>query len=350
MFPSQDLNSQNGMVSNINENGNAGLGNREKEVRKKRTRRPEKQQRHLTCIRNPYLEESISEIQHAKQHLSRNSVANFDSDISSRYWEDFEEIALIGRGEKGIVVKARHRVDGGTYAIKMSRKPLIGNSHQHEALREVQILVALGGHPNITQYFTSWLEEETFYIQLEYCSGGPLSSFIIHKNSLAIDEMYRIMGDITRALCFIHSKDIVHMDVKPENILISNGVYKLGDFGLACLSDRSDFIEQEGDKRYLCRSMLDPSTANFKAADIFALGATMLELTTGHRLPKSGEEWQKIRNNELDQSVLQQHCGSRLAALIRWCLVPDPMKRPSAEELLQRFEPKIEKVFEMEQL
>ncbi|PYD07317.1 hypothetical protein DND47_31080, partial [Pseudomonas syringae pv. syringae] len=130
---------------------------------------------------------------------------------------------------------ARHRMDGGIYAVKMSRKPLLGNGYQHDAIREVQILVALGGHPNITQYFNSWLENETIYIQLEYCSGGSLSSFM--KGTIpSIDELFRIMGSITKALYFIHSKGIVHMDVKPENILISRNIYKLGDFGLACLS------------------------------------------------------------------------------------------------------------------
>ncbi|EME31362.1 Wee1-like protein kinase putative tyrosine kinase Wee1 [Galdieria sulphuraria] len=355
MYPSQDsaFSSQTGMFWNINGKCNIGQGDKQIEMRKKRTRKVEKQQEPLTCIYNPYFEvlndNTLERTRTKQQHSLRNSVIERDSDTSSRYWQDFEEIAVLGRGERGVVVKARHRIDGGIYAIKMSRKPLVGNSCQHEALREVQILVALGGHPNITQYFNSWLENETIYIQLEYCSGGSLST-LMNDIIPSIDELFRIMRNITSALCFIHSKGIVHMDVKPENVLISKGVHKLGDFGLACLSDRSDFIEQEGDKRYLCRSMLDPTTADFKSADIFALGATMLEIATGKSLPTSGEEWQKIRNNDVDQGFLQQRCGSRLSALIRWCLASDPMKRPTAEELLQRFEPKIERVFEMEQL
>ncbi|GJQ11091.1 hypothetical protein GpartN1_g2882.t1 [Galdieria partita] len=354
MYPSQDsaISSQNGMIWNSTGNFSVGQGDNQLDARKKRTRKLEKQSKPLTCIYNPYLEvvdKNNFEKTQTKLHPLRCSINESDRDRSARYWEDFEEIAVLGKGEKGVVVKARHRIDGGIYAVKMSRKPLVGNSRQRDALREVQILVALGGHPNITQYFNSWIEKETIYIQLEYCSGGTLSTFM-NGTIPSIDELFRIMGNITKALYFIHSKGIVHMDVKPENILISKGIYKLGDFGLACLSDHSDFIEQEGDKRYLCKSMLDPSTADFKAADIFALGATMVEIATGQSLPKSGEEWQKIRNNEIDQSFLQQSCGSRLAALIRWCLASDPMKRPTAEELLQRFEPKIERVFEMEHL
>ncbi|KAK4524138.1 hypothetical protein GAYE_SCF01G2037 [Galdieria yellowstonensis] len=353
--PSQDstLSSQNGIIWNMSGKYSGGLDTtRQVEGRRKRTRNLERQQKPRICVHNPYIElldKAVVETAHPKPPSFRNSVIGHNNPISSRYWEDFEELAVLGKGEKGIVVKARHRIDGGIYAVKMSRKPLIGNSHQHEALREVQILVALGGHPNITQYFSCWLEDEIIYIQLEYCSGGSLST-MVGNDVPCTDELFRMMSDITRALHFIHSKGIVHMDVKPENILISKGVYKLGDFGLACLSDHSDFVEQEGDKRYLCKSMLDPSTANFQAADIFALGATMLEVVTCKSLPKGGEELQKIRNNELEQSLLQQRCGSRLAALIRWCLASDPTKRPTAEELLQRFEPKIERVFEMEQL
>eukprot|EP00871_Galdieria_phlegrea_P001124 jgi/Galph1/2011/GphlegSOOS_G673.1 len=305
------------------------------------------------CIKNPYIDRhhEVEESEGNGSILSRRITRIGVETLSCRYIQDFEELAILGKGEKGVVVKARHRIDGGIYAVKISKKLLVGNAAQHEALREVQILVALGSHPNIIQYFSSWLEndDKMMYIQTEYCHEGALSR-MIGKPPPSSEILFRMMGDICRALSFIHSKGIVHMDIKPDNVLCSNNTYKLGDFGLACFADRSDFMGQEGDSRYLCKSMLNTSTANFKAADIFSLGAMMLEIAIGKCLPKSGEEWHKIRNSEIDSQLLQHSCGSRLSALIRWCLSPDPTKRPRAEELLTRFEPNIERVFEMEQL
>lgn len=97
---------------------------------------------------------------------------------------------------------------------------------------------------------------------------------------------------------FIHDKGIVHLDVKPENIYVKNGVCKLGDFGCASLLDGSLPID-EGDARYMPQEILNDNYDHLDKVDIFSLGATIYELIRGLPLPESGPYFQNLREGKL---------------------------------------------------
>lgn len=101
---------------------------------------------------------------------------------------------------------------------------------------------------------------------------------------------------IARALQFIHMKGIAHLDVKPENIYVKNGVFKLGDFGCATLLDKSLPIE-EGDARYMPQEILNDKYDNLDKVDIYSLGVSLYELLRGSSLP---DAWhQHLREGKL---------------------------------------------------
>lgn len=107
-----------------------------------------------------------------------------------------------------------------------------------------------------------------------------------------------IYWQIAKALQFIHEHGIAHMDVKPENIYIKNGIYKLGDFGCATLMDRSLRIE-DGDSRYMPLEMLNDKYEHLDKVDIFSLGATIYELVKGSPLPDSGLQFSNLREGKI---------------------------------------------------
>lgn len=110
-------------------------------------------------------------------------------------------------------------------------------------------------------------------------------------------------------------------------------MYKLGDLGLATLnSNARDVIE--GDSKYLPRELLLEDFSNLPMADIYSLGATVLEIALGRPLPGSGPEWQQIRDGHLPMGELHG-CPQDLKAVLRWMMHPDPQQRPSADELLR---------------
>lgn len=106
------------------------------------------------------------------------------------------------------------------------------------------------------------------------------------------------MVQVANALRFIHERGIAHLDVKPDNIYVKNGVYKLGDFGCATLLDTSLPIE-EGDARYMPQEILNENYDHLDKVDIFSLGASIFELIRGSPLPESGCQFFNLKEGRL---------------------------------------------------
>lgn len=173
--------------------------------------------------------------------------------------------------------------------------------HSERALREVQALAALSGSRHIVRYFDAWIEDDLLYIQLEFCQGVSLAELVerFKPNSIPEATLCKILCHLAQALHDMHSRQMAHMDVKLQNVLLGDGdVYKLGDLGTVAHADGSMEVT-EGDNRYLSREMLEGSRSDLRAGDVFALGATIYELALGRTLPANGEEWQRIRDGDL---------------------------------------------------
>lgn len=96
----------------------------------------------------------------------------------------------------------------------------------------------------------------------------------------------------------MHERGVAHLDVKPDNIYVKNGVYKLGDFGCATLLDNSLPIE-EGDARYMPPEILNEKHDDLDKADIFSLGVAMYELIRGLPLPVEGPQTLNLKKGKL---------------------------------------------------
>eukprot|EP00644_Phytophthora_capsici_P008304 jgi/Phyca11/528054/estExt2_fgenesh1_pm.C_PHYCAscaffold_260046 len=237
---------------------------------------------------NPFAPEPTSD---GKKKISRRKRRSFPSawvgakngSPVSKYLSDFSELGLIGSGSFSKVYKCIKKIDGWVYAVKKSKRHFRGKADTERALREVQALAALSS-----------------------------------SNHIALFDM--------------HSKKMVHMDVKLQNVLVGPGeVYKLGDLGTVAHLDGSMEIT-EGDNRYLSRELLEGNRNNLRAGDVFALGATIYELALGTTLASGGEEWQKIRDGDL---VMFRQYSNSLQHLISSMMHPDALQRPLAEDILQ---------------
>uniref|UniRef100_A0A7N0SZI2 Wee1-like protein kinase n=1 Tax=Kalanchoe fedtschenkoi TaxID=63787 RepID=A0A7N0SZI2_KALFE len=282
------------------------------------------------CISNPYLKEASYNDPLGNQ---RAKCAGFfssliGSDGLSRYHTDFHEIEQIGTGNFSRVYKVLKRLDGCMYAVKLSTRTLRQDSERRKALMEVQALAALGSHENIVGYYSSWFENEHLYIQMEICDHSL--SIIEPRLKMKEIEVLEILYQVTRALKFIHGRGIAHLDVKLDNIYVKNGVYKLGDFGCATLLDSSLPIE-EGDARYMPQEILNDMYDHLDKVDIFSLGASMFELIRGSPLSVSGPTFCNLREAKLP--LLPGH-SMQLQNLLKLMVDPDPVRRPSADELL----------------
>ncbi|KAH7469048.1 hypothetical protein PRIC1_013787 [Phytophthora ramorum] len=287
---------------------------------------------------NPFAPETDS----GKKKISRRKRRSFPSawvggqsgSPVSKYLSDFSELGLIGSGSFSKVYKCMKKIDGWVYAVKKSKRHFRGKADTERALREVQALAALSSSNHVVRYFDAWIEDDLLYIQLENLEGCSLAGFAnkYAPHKIPEETLCKLLCHIAQALYDMHSKKMVHMDVKLQNVLVGpEEVYKLGDLGTVAHLDGSMEIT-EGDNRYLSRELLEGNRNNLRAGDIFALGATIYELALGTTLASGGEEWQKIRDGDL---VMFRQYSNSLQHLIASMLHPDALQRPLAEDILQ---------------
>lgn len=319
------------------------------------------------------------------------------SDINiTRYQEEFLELAEIASGQFGVVKKARHRLDGIVYAIKVSKKAVrVNSSDEQVAMNEVFAHAALMKHKNVVRYFNAWVEKGKVYIQNEFCEGGSLKAIIEeHKVSgqkLPEVDLKRMMVQVAKGLHYIHSNQLVHLDIKPENILLSvehtptpsphrmfeqefedSGAasgdlsprmpkvelssgesspgesdkitYKIADLGHVVPVEGGDFSPEEGDCRYMAPELLEMEverSPKLTKADIFSLGLTMYEAASLQRPPKNssdmenGHEYGNIRKGKL--RYLKDY-SKEFNAMLAKMVHPDPNQRPTAARLLANCE------------
>ena len=131
----------------------------------------------------------------------------------------------------------------------------------------------------------------------------------------------------------LHDHGLIHMDIKPENIFLGReGICKLGDFGLVIDLAKDDNNHYEGDPRYLATEVLE--SRNFsKAADIFSLGVTILELACDLDLPKYGTLWHKLRDEGPNPSLTAK-LSNDLRRVIQLMMTKHQDRRPTVKQLL----------------
>ncbi|KAJ4828414.1 hypothetical protein Tsubulata_022866 [Turnera subulata] len=148
--------------------------------------------------------------------------------------EDFEIIKPISRGAYGRVFLAKKRTTGDFFAIKVLRKSdMIRKNAVENILAERDILIS-ARNPFVVRLFYSFTCRENLYLVMEYLNGGDLYSLL--KNLGCLDEdMARIyIAEVVLALEYLHSLNVIHRDLKPDNLLIGqDGHLKLTDFGLS---------------------------------------------------------------------------------------------------------------------
>ena len=209
----------------------------------------------------------------------------------------------------------------------------------HSLLLQVYALAALSDQADtaafhIVRYHQAWMEEDRLYIQTELCTG-TLSDEIARNGRPTELRRYKLMREMLLALEFIHRNNMVHLDIKPDNVFLKNDQFKLGDFGLVSQSSAAQDVE-EGDSRYMSMELLQGDRSDLTKSDIFSLGITLYEICRyggSQGLPMNGDEWQNLRAGLLESSLPET--GPEMYILIRRMMDPVPKLRPAAIDLLK---------------
>lgn len=204
---------------------------------------------------------------------------------------NYRLLGLVGQGQFGQVYCAIHRKTGRLVALKhLNRDRLPTNRF----LRELRFLLSLE-HPHIVNCHA--LEQSTTGRQLvlDYCEGGTLRSIMEQETQLTLAEILTLVIQILQALEHAHSQQVVHCDIKPENIVLiltpDGWQAKVSDFGIARLSQEyiSDQTGGTGSPAYMAPERFYHQHA--AASDLYAVGIILFELLVGDR-PFAGNHTQ----------------------------------------------------------
>jgi serine/threonine protein kinase len=250
----------------------------------------------------------------------------------------YDLIEAVGKGGCGSVYRATDRETGAVVAVKVLAANLADNPKLHYRFAQEFQAASRLEHPNIVRAIDFGMDGKTTYLAMEFVEGHSLGDLIVRHKRLPEGSAVRIITQVAQALDYAHKRQIIHRDVKPDNILVrADGRAKLADFGLA---------KDVGNDRDLTRPSTALGTPHFMApeqyddakrvdvrADVYSLGATLYMAVTG-RAPfdscTSLEALGRKIKGEIDPPNrlcpdLSQRANDAIVAALR----PRPVDRPA---------------------
>ncbi|MBR0295689.1 MAG: serine/threonine protein kinase [Bacilli bacterium] len=202
--------------------------------------------------------------------------------IDGRYRID----ARIGHGGMAEVYEATDVINKRIVAIKFIREDVMQNPINLRRFENEAMIAASLNHPNIIKVYNHGVYDGRPYIANEYIKGQTLKDVLDFRGSLSIEEALSVMIQLSNTLSYAHQHNIIHRDVKPQNMyLLADGTLKLGDFGIAQADGFNDNLTSTGDivgsVYYLAPEISKGGVATAQS-DIYSAGVTFFELITGH--------------------------------------------------------------------
>jgi serine/threonine-protein kinase len=253
----------------------------------------------------------------------------------------YQILDVIGTGATGRVARASDPLINRIVAIKLFSKELAEGQGRQRFLQEARVVGQIS-HPCIITLHDMGIDEasSTPYLVMEFVQGRPLDR-VLEKGSVPVQRASAWMADIASALAAAHHKGVIHGDVKPANILITDeGRIKLMDFGMARLASRdAKDTPLLGTPAYWCPEQIAGRPQDARS-DIFSLGVVLYEMLTGHK-PFDGDSLQAIctrilSSTPLPPSQTNPSIPVALGELITACLAKDPAQRPSSAAALAK--------------
>ncbi|WP_379967164.1 Stk1 family PASTA domain-containing Ser/Thr kinase [Ectobacillus sp. sgz5001026] len=231
--------------------------------------------------------------------------------IGRRLNDRYKLLKMIGGGGMANVYLAHDDILDRDVAVKILRLDYANNEEFIKRFhREAQSVTTLS-HPNIVNIYDVGEEEGIYYLVMEFVPGRTLKQYIVQQGMLSVTETLDVMEQLASAMSHAHHFEIVHRDIKPQNILIrDDGVVKVTDFGIATATSATTITHTNsvlGSVHYLSPEQARGGVAN-KKSDIYSLGIVMFELLTG-RPPFSGES---------AVSIALKHLQNETPSVKRW--------------------------------
>ncbi|XP_056296463.1 MAP/microtubule affinity-regulating kinase 4 isoform X3 [Pseudoliparis swirei] len=263
----------------------------------------------------------------------RNSIALCSDE--QPHIGNYRLLKTIGKGNFAKVKLARHILTGREVAIKIIDKTQLNPTSLQKLFREVRIMKTLH-HPNIVQLFEVIETEKTLYLIMEYASGGEVFDYLVAHGRMKEKEARAKFRQIVSAVHYCHLKNIVHRDLKAENLLLdADANIKIADFGFS-----NEFTEGSkldtfcGSPPYAAPELFQGKKYDGPEVDIWSLGVILYTLVSGS-LPFDGQNLKELRERVLRGKYrVPFYMSTDCEGILRRFLVLNPAKRSSLEQIM----------------
>ena len=279
---------------------------------------------------------------------------------------DFRILDAIGRGGYGHVFLGRTEQGGRKQYIALKVLPLARANPDltKRFLHEIEVQKNLS-HLNLVRFLGSGRDGNVHYMVHEFVDGGDLRELFRSEGVLPIEVVAPVLGQIARAVHYLHENGIVHRDIKPANVLLSDsGFAKLADMGLSVTYDRhaaavrllnpeDTALERQidsvtkttkvaGTVDYMAPDQILKPSEPMPGWDIYSLGCTLYQLLTGEVPFPQGDTRQKLqarlRSDPKDVRILNPTISFDIADLLRGMLARNSAERITAREVAERLD------------
>jgi serine/threonine protein kinase len=252
---------------------------------------------------------------------------------------NYDLLEKIAEGGMGAIYKGRHRDNGQVVAIKVMPAHLASNATLLKRFEQEFRAASRLNHPNIVRALDYGDAGSSPYLVMEFVEGESLGQKIERDGRMPEAEAIRIIAQVAQGLHRAHKQNLVHRDVKPDNILLTRaGDAKLADLGLVKETETDLNLTKTGRGLGTPHFMAPEQFRNAKNADIlcdiYSLGATLYQMVTGELPFKSNgplDAWMKKMQNDLTPpKTLVPTLSDRLDWAITRAMSPERNRRPAS--------------------
>ena len=268
------------------------------------------------------------------------------SDIGNKL-SDFDILKSLGKGGFGFVAKVKSKKNHKIYAMKMIDLNKIKDQNEKNlTLNEIQLIKGLD-NPHIIKYYNYFVDNNSnkLYLIMDHMSNGDLKDYIsVHVElgqPIPEDEIIELFYQCASGLCYCHRKNIVHRDIKPQNLFMTETKeVKIGDFGIAFQRKKGEINTlYTGTPKFMAPEMFEKKPYDAKI-DVYALGVTFHALCY-FRLPRDvaivkDALGQRIVIQDMDPSQFQNfnYYSNEIKTLIYKMIDRNPTTRLNSEQVL----------------
>ncbi|XP_041035209.1 MAP/microtubule affinity-regulating kinase 4 isoform X3 [Carcharodon carcharias] len=264
----------------------------------------------------------------------RNSIASCTDE--QPHIGNYRLLRTIGKGNFAKVKLARHILTSREVAIKIIDKTQLNPTSLQKLFREVRIMKCLN-HPNIVKLFEVIETEKTLYLVMEYASGGEVFDYLVSHGRMKEKEARAKFRQIISAVQYCHQRNIVHRDLKAENLLLDGDCnIKIADFGFSNEFQFGNKLDTFcGSPPYAAPELFQGKKYDGPEVDIWSLGVILYTLVSGS-LPFDGQNLKELRERVLRGKYrVPFYMSTDCENILKRFLVLNPAKRGTLEQIMK---------------